>query len=278
MGSRLTFRDKCPGVAWQRQLRDHYVGEGVPNVPHLDLKRAVVKPVSRKLAEQIILKYEWLGSMAQTSHHYGIFFGLHCAGVCCFGSCCTGGPYISKEWGLRVERLFMLARGACVHWAPPGSNSKLISWACRLLARDTGAKITIAYSDTDAGEIGTVYQASNWICVGRTAPVEQWVAPNGRVYDGKYPADRTRSRGGTRSDWILVLKANGWHRQKGNAKHRYVYILDKTDKALVERVEAKRTPYPKRSAAAPASDAATNRVGRGSTDPVAPSSESVATV
>jgi hypothetical protein len=43
MASRLTFRDKCSGVAWQKQLRDHYIDEGMPNVPHLDLKRAIVR-------------------------------------------------------------------------------------------------------------------------------------------------------------------------------------------------------------------------------------------
>lgn len=74
MVSRLTFRDKCPDVCWQKQLRDKYLAEGIPPVPNLDVKRAVVRPVSRHLAEQTIYKYEWLGTMAATSLHYGIFF------------------------------------------------------------------------------------------------------------------------------------------------------------------------------------------------------------
>lgn len=79
--SRLTFREARADVAWQKQLRDRYLAEGTPPVPHLDVKRAEVRRVSRKLATQIILKYEWLGAMAQTGYHYGIFYGSACAGI-----------------------------------------------------------------------------------------------------------------------------------------------------------------------------------------------------
>ena len=90
--SRSTFREAASDVAWQKQLRDRFESEGVPPVPHLDVKRAVVRPVSRRMAEQIILKYEWLGTMAQTGYHYGIFFGSYCAGVCCVAAgAATGG-------------------------------------------------------------------------------------------------------------------------------------------------------------------------------------------
>lgn len=70
--SRLTFRNAVDGVAWQKQLRDEYAAAGAPNVD-LNLKKSVVKPISRKQAQQVILKYEWLGTMASTSYHYGIF-------------------------------------------------------------------------------------------------------------------------------------------------------------------------------------------------------------
>ena len=70
--SRLTFRNAAGDVAWQKQLRDHYEAEGVPPVPHLDIKRAVVRPVSRKLAEQIILKYEWLGTMPTGANFFSV--------------------------------------------------------------------------------------------------------------------------------------------------------------------------------------------------------------
>ena len=81
--SRLVFRGKCDGVAWQKQIRDKYISEGTPDVPHLDVKKAIVRPVTRNLAKQIILKYEWLGTLVPAQLYYGIFFGNYCAGVTC---------------------------------------------------------------------------------------------------------------------------------------------------------------------------------------------------
>ena len=269
--SRLTFRDAAGDVAWQKQLRDHYEAEGVPPVPHLDVKRAMVRPVSRKLAEQIILKYEWLGTMATTGWHYGLFYGQHCAGVCCVAAgAATGGVNSHMEWGINRNELAILARGACVHWAPTGSNSKLVSWTCRLLAKDTNAKLIIAYSDTDAGEIGTIYQACNWTCVGRGAATMQWVAPNGRIYDQKLPYDLRRREGFKRErrDYVQELRRSGWREQPSNPKFRYVYVLDKSDKELVALVESKRQPYPKRDTRpVNGDDLATSEAGRFDSEP-----------
>lgn len=268
MASRSTFRSACEGVAWQKQLRDRYLAEGVPPVPHLDVKRAEVRPVSRRLAAQVILKYEWLGTMAQTRWHFGIFFGPFCAGVCCVGRNCTGGAMSHELFKIASHELLVLARGACVHWAPPGTNSRLVSWTCRLLERARLGKILIAYSDTDAGEIGTIYQACNWTCIGRGASTRQWVAPNGRSFDQMRPRDLARDKGGTRMQWVHALRAAGWREQPSNPKHRYVYVLDRTDRALVERVERMRQPYPKRPCAqSTAGGAPADQAGGGGSTP-----------
>lgn len=247
--SRLTFRDANTDIAWQKQLRDRYLSEGAPEVD-LSLKSAVVRPVSRKMAEHIILKYEWLGTMSPTRYHYGIFFDRYCAGVCCVGgSAATGGTNVHMPFKIAQSELLILARGACVHWSPVGANSKLVAWTCKLLQHDTRAKVIIAYSDTDAGEIGTIYQSCNWVCIGRGSSTKQWVAPNGRVYDAKHPSNLRNSQGCKlpRSEYVKALRDKGWYEQDSNPKYRYVYVLDKSDKALVERVESMRQPYPKRA-------------------------------
>lgn len=272
--SRLTFRDKTPDVCWQKQLRDQHLVEGVPPVPHLDLKRAEVRRVSRHLAQQIIYKYEWLGTMAQTGYHYGVFFGSYCAGVCCVAAgAATGGVNTHLAFSVKREHLCALARGACVHWAPVGSNSKLVAWTCKLLAKDTGAKIVIAYSDTDAGEVGTIYQACNWAYIGVGDSTTQFVAPNGRIYDQKIIYD-TRRRNGTLKTvaWTQQRDAflsAGWHEQLSNPKHRYVYILDRSDKALIDRVERMRQPYPKRATSADSGTPGDQPGGSGATPTVA---------
>jgi len=251
----LTFREKASDVAWQKQLRDLYASEGAPPVD-LSLKRAVVRRVSRTTAERIILKYEWLGTMAKTGHHYGIFFGAYCAGVCCF---CVGGgtagPKTYDKYGVEQKDVATLSRGACVHWAPSGSNSKLVSWSCRLLGRDEGIKIVAAYSDSDAGEIGTIYQACGWSYVGKSQSPDEWVAPSGRVFNQAHPQTLAKQRGGTWKFWAEHLRRHGWHEQKSNPKGRYVLPLDDEVRKRVKKMEQ---PYPKRakhSSDAPASQA-----------------------
>ena len=244
--SRLTFREKV-NVCWQKKLRDTYIGEGVPDV-ELSLGKSVVRRVSRRFAKQIILKYEWLGTMAATGYHYGIFFENYCAGVCCYAAGGgTGGVNSHKPFGVERRQLGVLARGANVHWSPSGANSRLVSVSCRLFSKDTQAKIVIAYSDTDGGEIGTIYQACNWAYIGAGASTTQYVSPEGRIMDQKLPSDLRRRHGGTRQHWRKKLLEDGWREQKSNPKHRYVKVLDKKERGLIKRVEAMRQMYPKRA-------------------------------
>lgn len=244
--SRSTWREPAENVAYQRQLRDRYKDEGTPPVPHLDVGRAIVKPVSKRLAEQIILKYEWLGTMAHSSLHFGILFGMYCAGVICIASEGGSGARLHRTWGLARHEYLQLVRGACVHWAPKGANSKLISWTCKLLSRQTDGKLLVAYADTDAGEIGTVYQAANWVYIGRGASLNQWVSPDGRIYDFKLPWDLARRDGRTRPEYVKALRDAGWREQPSNPKHRYVFPLDRSDRELMKLVEERAQPYPKR--------------------------------
>lgn len=267
--SRSTFRSAQHDVAWQRQLRDRYADEGAPDVD-LSLKRGIVRPVSRTFAEQIILKYEWLGTMSHTRYHYGLFFGPYCAGVTCVGSSAgTAGTNVAASLGVTPQQLRVLARGACVHWAPTGANSKLVALTCKLLARDKTAKIVIAYSDTDAGEIGTIYQACNWTYIGPGASTLQFVAPTGKVYDGKLPYNVRNAKGlldkVTWKEQRDALLRAGYRQQKSNPKHRYVYILDRSDTILVERIERMRRAYPKR--AKHPSDAPAVQAGEGGAAP-----------
>ena len=245
--SRLTFRDQADAICYQKQKRDQYLDEGTPPVKSLDLKSANVRSVSRDLAKQIILKYEWLGTLPPCSLYYGLFFGLYCAGVVCYILGAVGANRSAHtEFEIERDELAYLVRGANVHWSPKGANSKLVSVSLRLIGKETKSKLAIAYSDTDAGEIGTIYQASNWVYIGKTGAPGQIVAPNGRIYDIRNVSTWAKQR---RVTWVKMrddLVAAGWREQDTNPKYKYVYIIDRKDKRLVERINDMSKPYPKR--------------------------------
>lgn len=248
---RATFREKQPDVCWQRRLRDARLGEGSPLPPEaLVLKRSVVRPISRRMAEQIIHQYEWLGTMATITLHYGIFWDDHCAGVACVGlGASMAGAYHHIQFGIERDALCTLARGACVHWAPPGTNSRLVSVVCRLLGKQRRWKLIWATSDTDAGEVGTIYQACNWTYIGTSQRnrENEVIAPNGRILNIRVLTSYARRYKTTFSEIRKLMLEQGWRFQSSNPKHRYVWILDREDEVLARRIKEMQQPYPKRA-------------------------------
>lgn len=168
----------------QRLIRDQHAKEPDPLLAEKvrlaqSFDNATVKEISKVEAKTIILKYEWLGNMGVTDYAFGLYFGEYLAGVACFGRTAgtkTAQSVCGKDYAHLVK---VLNRGACVHWAHPHSASFLIPRACNLMA-EKGFNIFVAYSDTDAGEIGTVYQATNWLYCGTTNS-----ASSGFVWSGK---------------------------------------------------------------------------------------------
>lgn len=238
------------GKCHQRVVRETYDDEPAPPVPHLSVRRARVRPVSFQTAKQIILRYEWLGTMATTSRHYGIFFGPFCAGATCFGQNVIAGVNFHQQFGLDdPESIWVLARGACVHWAPENTNSKLIAWSLRLLRDDEPtAKIVVAFSDVEAGEVGTVYQATNWTFLGiGEHGTPEIISPKGRVLNHRMITTWARRAGVTYGEQLEALREQGWRERRRNPKMKYVYVLDESDEDLVAHVEDKARPYPKRA-------------------------------
>ena len=58
------------------------------------------------------------------------------------------------------------------------------------------AYIFLSYSDSDAGEIGTVYQSLNWAYAGKTSGTTMYRDATGKLRDSKLIHSATRSRRG----------------------------------------------------------------------------------
>jgi len=156
------------GKAHQRVIRDEKKETdtgGIFGYPRADIKKATFREVTYREAKKVILEYEWLGTMGTTQKHYGIFFEEQLAGVVCFGyfQAMQGySKYVGEEF---KKQGIQLSRGACTWWAHEHSASKLIAYGLREIKK-LGYKYVIAFSDPEAGEIGTVYQATNWYYLG----------------------------------------------------------------------------------------------------------------
>lgn len=223
----------------------------------LDLKNAIIKPVSLSYAKYIVEEYEYLGCLAAVNwFQYGIFFkdlddGEEiCGGVVVFGQEYAENMGVWDKYGF-TDKIILLNRGVCLHWTPKNTNSHLIMEAIKLLPEKY--EVITATVDPDAGEIGTIYQACNWYYVGalRKNKSRLNVIINGK----KYGSRSIRQKYGTMAkDKLpeLVKSKLGEDAQiefvQVHAKHRYFYFNGNKavkrihKKALKEYIK----PYPKR--------------------------------
>lgn len=63
----------------------------------------------------------------------------------------------------------LISRGACISWSPKNLASSLIMYAIRYMVKNTEFRFFTAYSDTEARELGTIYQACNFIYLGQSS-------------------------------------------------------------------------------------------------------------
>jgi hypothetical protein len=269
-GSIPTSPTQFSRKAHQRLIREHHALEPDPLVEEktalaASVKNARVREIDRKTAETIILKYEWLGNMGTTDYAFGLYFGKHLAGAVCFGRTAgtkTAESICGKEYSHLVKTL---NRGACVHWAHPHSASFLIARACKLMTKK-GFHIFVAYSDPEAGEVGTVYQACGWNHYGTVAggstgfrwsgkPIAKdpiWgTFKDGKIHDARNIHHSIR-RGFriecSRSEKRLRMIQEGFEFLRLPPRRRYVGFYGNEETVATLRAALKWTtfPYPKR--------------------------------
>ena len=199
-----------------------------------DIKKAELREVDLRTAAGVITEYEYLGTMPNAPiKAYAIYWDGAIGGVIVFGAVSPPSVARSVVSGELSQKVIQLARGACVHWAHPHAASKLIAFGLSEIGK-LGYRVVIAYSDPDAGEIGTVYQATNWIYCGLTAKRPDYLRPDGTRWMGHMKAgvaatlekkDRTR-----KGRYVFLL---GSKKQRKYSRQQLLWGVEK---------------YPKRSA------------------------------
>jgi len=227
------------------------------NPSDVNINNSVVRLIDKSTAKTMIEQYEWLGYMPNyTKYHFGIFFTIddieYLGGVVTF----------QEEYGANVktwdkynytDKLLLLSRGVSTWWTPKNTSSHLISKAIGYLSKNTKYRIFTATIDNLAGEVGTVYQASNWVYVG---VMDGNILPNGKertrlgvLVDNKlYTSRQIRHMLGTMKKKVILehFPTATFIQQK--AKDRYFYFSgNKYEKRNnLQEIQHMVKPYPKR--------------------------------
>jgi hypothetical protein len=131
-----------------------------------------------------IQRHEWLGKMSNYPTHLFIsrYKGI-LAGVVVMDMPSAFSSLLGSETR-KLERL--ISRGACISWSPKNLASALIMWSIKWMVKNTDYRIFTAYSDPEAKELGTIYQACNFIYLGKNSGTSKMY----QTPEGKWVSDR----------------------------------------------------------------------------------------
>ena len=120
-----------------------------------------------KEIKEFIIKYEWLGRMPNRPTHFFVvkLKETQTLAAVVIMSTPTMFSHILGKENKHLERL--ISRGACASWTPKNLGSYIIMQAIRWVVKNTEFRIFSAYADPEAREIGAIYQACNFIYLGR---------------------------------------------------------------------------------------------------------------
>ncbi len=217
------------------------------------------KEVCAKI-KQFILRHEWLGKMPhRPTHRFIATYKGHLAGVIVMSTPNAFSHLLGKAYRDQEK---LISRGACISWSPKNLASSLVMFSIRWMVKHTSYRYFSAYSDTEARELGTIYQASNFIYLGQNSGARfQYYDPHhpdkGWFSDRRFRSTSSYKKyafelgiswkshwsDGTTIYWdqipkdVVIQLKEASKSQQGYClrrriprKHKYVYLLGKTKK------------------------------------------------
>ena len=163
----------------------------------------------------------------------------------------------------------LISRGACISWAPKNLASWLITKSIKYMVKNTEFRAFSAYSDPEAKELGTIYQACNFIYLGQKFgagsqyldpdnPKRGWFGSSGFADRSQIVRYAKKLEIEWQPEWYKMVgtkknyKKVNWHtipediskqlkqerkahqercsKRKSPTKHKYIYILGRTKK------------------------------------------------
>lgn len=169
--SRLDFNNN---YSWQYNIRLNNLENDIQKLS-FDHNKLIIKDFKfefidkndsrAKDVKNFIEKYEWLGKMPnRPTHRFIAIYNNVIAGAIVLSTPNSFSKMLGDNTH-EIEKL--ISRGACASWTPKNLASSLIMWSIRWMVNNTNFRVFEAYGDTEAKELGTIYQACNFYYLGK---------------------------------------------------------------------------------------------------------------
>ncbi len=118
-----------------------------------------------RIIKDFITKHEWLGKMPnRPTHRFTASYGNEIMGVIVMATPNAFSNLMGRD---RRDQEKLISRGASMSLAPKNMGSSLIMYAINWMVQNTNYRFFTCYSDPTARELGTIYQACNFIYLGQ---------------------------------------------------------------------------------------------------------------
>jgi len=187
-----------------------------------------VEYINRKALVSFIEKHHYSHNVngIQSYHHFGLYtegnFGLpKMIGAMLYAM--PSMPATAAKYNpINPTRCMELRRLVCIDDTPKNTESYFIGKTLRWIKNNTDIEVIISYADLNYGHKGTIYKASNFICLGETSPGSVLMV------DGKEYHDRTIRN---KRPYARALKRR-WEAKKAGAKDDDMYYVEKKPKNI----------------------------------------------
>lgn len=188
----------------------------------------LVAPCSHDAAKFAVLNWHYSASMPIAKLvKFGAWENDKFIGAIIFGR--GANKNLGKEFNLAQTEVCELVRIALTTHESP--VSKIASLALKLVKKQSpGLRLVVSYADPAQDHVGLIYQAMNWLYVGKT--------DNGHLYYHKGQWVHKRSA------HSFYGSTKGLKKKQTSAKHKYLYPFDRTMRRQIEPLVQ---PYPKRA-------------------------------
>lgn len=206
-------------ICWQKLQRDRLLAEDIKLGMPTNLKARDFILSWEKITNEhrkFIERYEWLGTCG---------FGVRYVFTARYNGLLGGVIMMAEPNGYQFDQKLeiLIQRGACASWTPINLGSRLIMFSCNWMIKNTNKRIFTAYSDPEANEIGTIYQACNFDYLGQKFGSEfQFILP-----DGKLVGTRHFTRTSAMKRWAKELNIKWdslWSTEKGFQKRSAIPV------------------------------------------------------
>lgn len=232
---------------------------------YVDTSKVTVRPISRAVARDFVVKYHYSHRFSQYSVAFGVYYeeetehpffdgeNKRFIGVLVYGHpvCNKAVDSITCDDSLSSNAVLELTRLVILDGFGSNIESFCLGQSFRWFKQNAPeVKVLIAYSDPEYGHNGTIYQATNFYYQGIGASK---LMPDYQVKlfpDSPWIPSRTvGEKFGPKNPQKLAERiGHKFWRKMESSKHRYIYFLcDKREKKeIMSKLKLPIVPYPKK--------------------------------